>query len=224
MGGLIMIWTALTIGFLGSFHCIGMCGPLAMAAATHSGGGLNGRISYSIGRLLTYMSLGALAGGIGHVFLLSGWQRTLSISAGGLLLVMAVLSKTTSMPLGANSVLNHWTASVKQGFKRVFGSKSRWTPWFFGLLNGLLPCGFVYLAMVAAATTAEVGEGAFYMLAFGLGTWPAMITVSYAGHWFGPKISRWVEKGSSWVAVVVAILLIYRGFNTDIATCCRPHG
>ena len=88
------LWTAVVVGLGGSLHCVGMCGPLALALAGGDRGGLRfigGRLLYNSGRMVTYVLLGGLFGLLGGVLQLAGWQQGLSIAVGGIIMLGAVL-------------------------------------------------------------------------------------------------------------------------------------
>lgn len=212
--------SAFLVGFLGSFHCAGMCGPIALAlpqAATPSRSAA-GRLLYNAGRIITYAGLGLAAGFLGHLLVLSGFQRALSIGAGILILLVAGISYLAARPLPAAGI-TRLTGPLKKQFVALFGRRSPLTFLSIGLLNGLLPCGFVYLALAAAAAAGTVTGSVGYMIWFGLGTLPMMLFLSLAGNFFGRRFSRVVNRLTPAVAVAVAALLIYRGLVMTGAAC-----
>jgi sulfite exporter TauE/SafE len=215
--------SAFLVGFLGSFHCAGMCGPIALAlprAATPAGS-VTGRFLYNAGRILTYGAMGLAAGLLGHLLAISGFQKALSIGAGLLILVVAGISYLAARPLPSPGIAR-LASPLKKKFAALFGRRTLLTFLSIGLLNGLLPCGFVYLALAAAAAAGTVTGSVTYMLWFGLGTVPMMLFLSLAGNFFGLRFRRLVNRLTPVVAVAVAALLIYRGLSMTGAAC--HHG
>lgn len=213
---------AFMLGVSGSLHCVGMCGPLAMALPSGKRPVI-GRLVYSLGRLFTYTLIGLVAGSVGYLISSAGFQKTLSISAGILILVMALVQWSGNSRLSAFSLIGRWTSGIKSLFRNLFGNRSAIGMFLIGVVNGLLPCGLVYLAAVGAAASHSTLQGISYMLAFGIGTLPAMFVMSFAGSWMGNKWRRAFTDLSPFVAAVVAVWLIYRGVNFEVASCCRHH-
>ncbi len=219
-----MWWiSAFLVGLIGSFHCVGMCGPLVLALPTTETGFIFGRILYTTGRLLTYAALGILAGSFGHVLATSGLQRVVSISAGVVVLIMAVWPWIIKNHVVTQTGLYRFTGALKSMLRGFYGQQSRMTLFLIGAVNGLLPCGFVYLAIVSASTSPRIMEGALYMLLFGLGTVPMMFLLSFIRTWAGPKTRTRIAYLTPYISIVVAAILIYRGWYVEPASCCRPH-
>ncbi len=219
--------SAFLVGFLGSFHCAGMCGPIALALPSNHGSGISmivGRLLYNVGRIVTYSILGLLVGLIGHRIAMSGFQKTLSIASGILIIGIALVSllyPKLSRSIGSHSAFSNYTRRIKPTFKNLFGKKSRATLFLIGVMNGLLPCGFVYLALAAALSSGSFLSSAGYMMVFGLGTLPMMVGFSFAGNLFGIRFYKYVRKASPYVAIIVAVLLIYRGITLTSHACCH---
>ncbi|MFM2207853.1 MAG: hypothetical protein RL213_1828 [Bacteroidota bacterium] len=216
-----MWWTsAFLVGFLGSFHCIGMCGPIALALPTGNLSVLSGRLLYNTGRVFTYGILGALAGYLGHVIAYAGFQRDLSIVAGFLVLLFAVLPLVIH-GFSPESALYRYTGTVKSFFRKLFGNRGWRAMLLIGMVNGLLPCGFVFLALAGAATSTSSADGLLYMLLFGAGTVPAMFTLSMAIPLFPVRMRKFIAGWTPYVSLAVAALLIYRGFTIEPSACCK---
>ena len=212
-----MLWPALIMGLAGSLHCAGMCGPLALALPadrsrrTHF---LGGRILYNIGRTLTYAFMGAVFGAVGQTLVFAGWQRVVSIAVGVILLAYVFLR---GRHFGASgSTVAHFIAPVKKALAARLQARS-WPALFtFGLLNGLLPCGLVYLALAAAAATGTAVGGLAFMFVFGLGTVPMMLGLTLFG---GAIPSTWRLKFQRAIPAMVAILgvlFVLRGLSLGI--------
>lgn len=174
------LWSALLLGLVGSLHCAGMCGPLAMAVpvlGSSRGVVVLSRVIYNLGRVATYVLLGLVFGVIGQTFALAGFQRWVSLAAGGLILIGLV--GTGRFALGLP--LTKSVVRLKRAFGQLLQKRSVGSLFALGLLNGLLPCGLVYVAAAAAMTTGSLTEGAGYMAAFGLGTLPMMFGFGLVG-------------------------------------------
>lgn len=211
---------AFLLGLLGSAHCVGMCGPIALAL---SGGPdsrprfLYSRSLYNAGRVVTYAALGVPFGLFGHALRLAGWQQGLSIAAGVALLIGAVFYLRGAPgwwhPSGT---LATWTVGMKQLWGRLITRRSAGALFGLGLLNGLLPCGLVYAALTGAAATGSAAGGALFMLLFGLGTFPMMLAISVFGHAIGPALRQRLQRLIPAGLALVAGLLILRGLGLGI--------
>lgn len=206
--------TPFLLGLLGSLHCAGMCGPLAVAVSASGAGShpATGRLLYNLGRLGTYTLMGALFGLFGQGLAIAGFQRWLSITAG--VLILAGLAATTRRsPTG---LLLRAVDLLKSLFARLLGRGSLGSRLLLGSLNGLLPCGLVYVASASAAATGSPVVGAAWNLAFGLGTLPLMLAVTLAG---GRMPFVWRLRLQRFIPVGVAVtgsMLVLRGLALGI--------
>lgn len=218
--------TALAIGFLGSFHCVAMCGPIALAL---SGGNentlkyLTGRTIYNSGRILTYSILGLLAGLAGHTLMMAGLQKSVSISIGILMILSVVVIYYLPGKSGSNPFALKLNTFIRRIFSSVLKKRNNLSLFVAGLANGILPCGFVYLAMAGAAATQEPLNGALYMVLFGLGTFPAMMAVAAFGKIAGLKARAFLVKAAPVMMIVLGMYFIYRGYTMKDNSCCH-HG
>ena len=222
-----MIWTGFILGFLGSLHCIGMCGPLMVAVPGAS------RATYHAGRALSYACLGLVFGALGQTFALAGWQNGLSIAAGTAILVLALGSLAPGVRARAGAWTYRWTAPLKQKWSKLIGKQSVAALLAMGFLNGLLPCGLVYVALAAAAGTGHALSGGALMLLFGLGTTPALIAVALFGRPIQQRFRIQFQRLVPAALVMIAALLILRGMSLGIPyispvlageTPCCCHG
>lgn len=209
------LWTALLLGFVGSAHCAGMCGPLAMAlpgTADARGQFVLGRLAYNGGRILTYVLLGALFGVIGQIFALAGLGRWVSLILGTVILLSLLFTSRFAGGIPALPVV-HWLKSALAAVLRRHTLPSLFT---LGLLNGLLPCGLVYFACAGATATSSLLSGMGYMLAFGLGTLPMMLGISLAGArvQFGLRLK--LQRLIPVSLAIVGVLLLLRGMALGI--------
>ncbi|WP_026236294.1 sulfite exporter TauE/SafE family protein [Pontibacter roseus] len=214
-----MIWAGLLFGLLGSFHCVGMCGPIAMALPFVGSTGWRyyaGRLLYNGGRIVTYAALGALAGAFGQSLQLAGLQQTVSIVSGILILLLLVLPAASkgkaAQVLGTDKIMV-W---VRQKLGYYFQKNSLGSLFTVGMLNGLLPCGFVYIALAGAISAPGIGGAMLYMTLFGLGTFPLMFLVSLSGKLISLKVRATFNKAVPYVGMCLAVLFIVRGLGLGI--------
>lgn len=209
---------AISLGFLGSFHCIGMCGPIALSIPvkrTSELSVLTGSLIYNSGRIITYTCLGLFFGLLGQGFALAGWQNILSISVGILILGVLFLPKLSLFSINTG-IIYHLLGKLKSRLHQLFGIHTMRALFFIGLLNGLLPCGLVYLGIAGALATGDLINGALFMAAFGLGTFPAMIAITAARDYIDIRFRERVRKVVPVFVGVMAVLLILRGMNLGI--------
>jgi len=213
---MIMSWmlAGLAFGVLGSAHCVGMCGPLALSLPGRDqlpGRFLLDRGLYNLGRVFTYTLLGGLVGLVGRVVSLAGVQQGLSIGIGTLMVLVALVPwaarQARRVEQAPAAVLRRITAPMSS----LYQSGGPAAMLCIGLLNGLLPCGFVYAALGTAVTAGDVGPSMAFMAGFGLGTGPAMLGVSLLGRMaaasWQARLRRWMPVGLG----LVGVLLIIRG-------------
>jgi len=225
------LWTAFLLGLVGSLHCAGMCGPLALAlpaAGRTAPGYLLGRVAYNVGRIMTYCLLGIIFGLAGWTFLLAGVQRWVSIALGVALLLGLFASRKLALARPVTSAVNH----LKSGMSALLHRRSFTALAVLGLLNGLLPCGLVYVACAGAAATGGIAAGGSYMAAFGLGTVPMMLAISLSGKLVPVSLRLKLVKTIPVCVFLLAALLILRGMSLGIpylspdmsgsgASCCH---
>lgn len=212
------------MGFLGSAHCIGMCGPLVMALPFSQQKGVSKFLSislYHIGKLMSYASLGLLVGIFGKQLFLIDSQQALSIVIGILMLVY-VLWKFF-IPIRFQSPLQgFFQAPILRVLSKVFASKQLGSFILVGFLNGLLPCGMVYLALGSAFATASIVHGSLFMVFFGLGTIPALLMLSLGGQLISFSFRQQVQKMLPVFIFSMGLVLILRGMNLGIPYL-SPH-
>lgn len=214
-----LILSALSLGFLGSFHCVGMCGPIALALPVqHLQGSkrVAGILLYNAGRITTYALLGLLFGWLGRQFYLGGLQQWLSIILGGLLLLMAASRYFPSRRFSAAGHLGKLTSGVRRALGGLLQRQQVSTLFAIGFLNGLLPCGLVYLGIAGAVATTQIYQGGLFMAAFGAGTVPAMVAVTAGSRLITLQARNRVKRLIPLVISLMGLLLIVRGLNLGI--------
>ncbi len=213
------LWTGLVLGLVTSLHCVGMCGPIAVAlpAGFPSKSRLiMSRLLYNAGRTVTYTALGIGSGIIGQTIAMAGLQRSLSIATGIIILLAVLLPTRLIHRIIPTQAVAKGTAKIKQVWGTMFRSDSLYALFIIGLLNGLLPCGPLYVALAAAAATGSVFGSAGFMFFFGLGTTPTLLATSLFGPVLGVSIRQRLAKLLPVGAVVLGLLLVLRGMSLGI--------
>lgn len=211
-----LITSGILLGMLGSLHCIGMCGPIALSLPvvdTNQASKYIGTFLYNVGRVLTYATLGLLFGVIGQTFAVIGVQQFLSIFIGVLLLLFLFIPKRF---FHKQVLFPGFMQSIRQRIGVLFQTKSYRSLFSIGLLNGLLPCGLVYVAIAGAIATGSVLKSSIFMACFGLGTLPMMWLVAFMGTKLKLKFGLQIRKMYPLILGVMACLLILRGLGLGI--------
>ncbi len=209
------LWTAFILGLVGSLHCAGMCGPLALAlphTGTNASTFFLGRTAYNLGRLTTYCVLGLGFGLLGKSLSMVGVQRWVSIALGASLLAGLFASRKLALWRPMTLLVEQ----LKSRMGALLRRRSLDALLVLGLLNGLLPCGLVYVACAGATTTGDLFNGALYMLAFGAGTVPMMLAISLSGKLVPFSLRLKLLKAVPLAVFVLGTLLILRGMSLGI--------
>lgn len=212
-----MFWTALFLGFVGSLHCVVMCGPIALALSGQQSLSkfLISRLLYNSGRVFTYALLGLLFGLLGELISFGGYQQAFSVGM-GLFMIIIALAASYSMRGKIYSPMYKLTQGLKHLFSKWLHTTKLSGTFLLGVLNGLLPCGLVYAAVAGALTTVSFFEGAMYMIVFGMGTFPAMLFMALSGRALKGFSFPALNKISTIFIFTLGCLLIVRGLNLNI--------
>jgi sulfite exporter TauE/SafE len=212
----------ISIAFLGSFgHCIGMCGGIVMA---YSSTKVNNQwskneqalahITYSIGRVLSYALLGALFGFLGSVVAFSDTSVAILFVVAGIAMILSGLSLLGKIKFLTK--LEHNVSSTtwyKNSFKKLLHSDKKSTFFLLGMLNGFLPCGFVYFFAITAASTANPLYGAIVMIVFGLSTIPALFSLGFfVGMFKNTNIRNILMKISAILVIGFGAYTIFKAY------------
>ncbi|MGB5982297.1 MAG: sulfite exporter TauE/SafE family protein [Nonlabens sp.] len=214
-----MLWTALIFGLLGSFHCVGMCGPIAFLLPLDRKNRFMASLqltSYHVGRLLTYAVLGLLFGFLGRRLDLFGWQQYISIAIGVMMIAFVLFPSKALSRYNGSIFMYTWVGRVKSALGKQLKKKSNDSFFIIGFLNGFLPCGLVYMALFSSVAAGGSFEGSLYMVFFGLGTVPLMATASYLGNFLTNSVRQKVLKAIPVVVVIVGLWFIVRGLGLGI--------
>lgn len=213
------IISGFSLGILGSFHCLGMCGPIAMAIPHRSSSKLGLALEslvYNFGRVLTYTIFGFLLGLIGAPLRLAGLQEYISIATGVLLLLYLIIPAKYYKGIGNLKIFNSFVKKFKIKFQEFFKSKSILSLFIFGILNGLLPCGLVYIALAGSFASSNLFMSSLYMFSFGVGTVPMMALIYFSKNLITLNIRKKLTKLIPYGVAIVAVLMILRGLSLGI--------
>jgi sulfite exporter TauE/SafE len=217
-----MIWPSLiagfTLGFAGSLHCIGMCGPLSlMLPVGHFSktGKFFSMLLYQFGRLVTYSILGLLTGLAGRTIYMAGLQQWFSIVLGILVLTLAGLYFLR------RSIHFSFSRRLYKGVQTMIGKILKTKKGILGYLllgmaNGLLPCGMVYIALASTLSFASLYKSIGFMAMFGLGTFPAMMLVAYGAQIIKPGLRTVSGRLIPFFVMAAGLVLVLRGLHLGI--------
>jgi len=214
-----ILLTALLLGLMGSFHCLGMCGPIAFVLPVNRNNKFKMSLQillYHLGRMTAYASIGFVFGLFGKGISLVGFQQYVSLIMGVLMLFFAFIPSNKILRLKAFSWWNSFVYFVKNSLSEYLQKRSTFGFYVIGFFNGLLPCGLVYIALVGAMATGDPVHGALYMALFGLGTAPMMTLAIYLGNFVSIKVRNKINKMIPYAVAFVGILFILRGLNLGI--------
>ena len=213
-----LIFAALGLGFASGFHCLGMCGPIALSLGLSKKQQVNfhlQNLTYQFGRILTYSFLGAIVGIVGEGFQLAGFQKYISILAGILLITMALFSFggdfTSKIPAISNALLK-----VKINLGKLLRKTDYSSRFLTGVLNGFLPCGMVYMALTASLAAGGIWQSASFMVFFGLGTFPFMFAAVLFGNILNATVRNKILKIVPVFMLILGALFILRGMELGI--------
>ena len=213
------IFAGLVIGFIGSFHCIGMCGPIALALPVPHSDNFRffmGRVIYNLGRILSYALMGILFGFIGEKLVISGFQQILSISLGIFILIVVFIPQKFRSRILAANIIQYLINPLKASIGSLFKKQNYLSFFSIGFLNGFLPCGFVYVGLAGAISAGNAFNGMIFMIFFGLGTFPAMFAVSVFIKFVKLDLRKKLNRLTPVFAIFLAVIFIMRGMNLGI--------
>ncbi|MEM8508864.1 MAG: sulfite exporter TauE/SafE family protein [Bacteroidota bacterium] len=214
-----MLLSALALGFLGSLHCLGMCGPIAFMLPLdrdRPAKKVAQLFVYHFGRILSYGLLGIAFGLAGKGLQFFGVQQKLSIGIGMVMIVLVLFPKKTFSNVHPLGGVQRLLIRLKSKLGKSLQKKSPETFLTVGFLNGFLPCGLVYIALLGAIAAGGPLYGLGYMVLFGLGTIPLMTTAVYAGGYFSAGLKAKIRKMVPVFVVVIGVLFIVRGMGLGI--------
>lgn len=214
-----MFATAILLGFMGSLHCLGMCGPIAFMLPVNRSNRLKGALQigvYHLGRLLAYSTIGLLFGTLGKGLTLFGMQQKLSVGIGILMVLSVILPLKRAPGQRLLKPFYRLVSVVKGRLAKELARHSTDTFLTIGFLNGFLPCGLVYMAVLGALAMGNAFEGSLFMALFGLGTVPLMTSAVYLGNFAKSSVKVRIRQLVPVLLVLIGILFILRGLGLAI--------
>lgn len=214
-----MLFSAFIFGLISSFHCIGMCGPIAMMLPVDRNNQIKKAFqisTYHIGRLTAYAMIGLVFGLLGKGFFMAGIQQKLSIFIGVAMIVVILIPEKTFAKYNFSRPLFKLISKIKTALGKQFKNKSFTSLFTIGLLNGFLPCGMVYVALFGAIAMQSASFGVLYMILFGLGTVPMMSAIVYTNSLMTIPMRNKIQKVIPYVAILIGVLFILRGLGLGI--------
>jgi hypothetical protein len=208
----------ITLGLVSSLHCVGMCGPLSLALPIQylfKTQRIAAIFLYQVGRVISYSTLGFILGFAGRRIYLAGYQRWFSIALGLMMLFLLIHYWILRKRLQPN-FLNSFYLTIQGLMTKILKTRGIFPFLFFGIANGFLPCGMVYLALAGALVTTQITQSVFFMMMFGVGTIPAMIAISLLGQFFSLKLRNSFRRIVPVFISIMAVVLILRGMNLGI--------
>ncbi len=227
---------AFLMGFTGSLHCAGMCGPILMIMPFQAFEGAKRALAmalYHFGRISVYASLALVLHSFRSLFD-PKLQQYLSIGLGGVLLILGILS---FVPNHLLKIKAPWTEMVKRQLGNIVGRPGLGAITISGMLNGLLPCGLVYMALSASMTASTSLQTILLIYSFGLGTVPMLIGISMLRSKLSFLRSNNVRKLVPVMVFAFGFLFVLRGMNLgipylspkvevaehEVRSCCSKH-
>ena len=214
-----MLISAFILGLLGSFHCVGMCGPIAFMLPvdrTNSSKKVFQIVLYHLGRLISYSLIGLVFGLLGKGIYIFGYQQQLSVAIGVLMIIAVLIPYNTFNKYNFSKPLFRLISKIKSALGKELKKKSPDTFLTIGFLNGFLPCGLVYMAVFAAIASGSMLQGVLYMLAFGIGTIPLMTVTIYISRFLSGKVRNYIQRIIPIFVIIIGILFILRGLGLGI--------
>ena len=226
------------IGLASGFsHCIGMCGPFVLTYTLKLSENsavvqptfwqqFYPHLLYNSGRLLTYVFLGQLFGLLGQtlstVVAFKSFQGALIVFAGVVMVLMGVQMSGLLPKLKRDTFfgVGKFTATVQSMLNRVnpnnvFG---------LGIVLGFLPCGILYVAFAKAAATQTILGGGLTMLAFGLGTFPAMLLTGVTAHLVSSRLRKTLYRIAAVMVILLGLFTVYKGAMKVSGMGMMKHG
>jgi uncharacterized protein len=213
---MIFLISSFVLGLAGSFHCLGMCGPIALAlplSRKSAGSMLAGILTANTGRIITYTLLGFLIGSIGFSFQLFRLFQVLSVLFGMALIVIAWRKHWLKQVEFRVPRFQKWISGAMSHLLKQNGSLKLFG---IGLLNGILPCGMIFLALTHALLAENTIGSAASMAVFGLGTLPALVGVGFFAQRINQTFRVKLTRAFPYLLSVIGLLVILRGANLGI--------
>ncbi len=202
------------IGLFTSLHCVSMCGGINLSQCLNNNvisdkeklSTVKPAFLYNLGRVISYTIFGGIVGGIGSVISFTGWMQGLVQLIAGIFMVIMGLNMLNIFPW-----LRKLNPRMPKFFAQKVKSKNNNSPFFVGLLNGLMPCGPLQAMQIYALSTGSVIKGALSMFLFSLGTVPLMFGLGALSSYMSRKFSNKVMKFGAILVVVLGFVMFNNG-------------
>lgn len=213
-----------SLGLVSSLHCVGMCGPLILSIpkpkfTIHNflyNKSIYNPIAYNIGRILTYVFIGIIVGIFGELIKITFLHQQISIFAGGLMLVTGIATKFEANNIIKSKILNNIFSKLKAQISALLNAQTTSKMFLLGVLNGFLPCGMVYMAILSSLAWGDIKSTAVYMGSFGLGTSPLLISFFFFSGFVSNKLKLKSQKLIPIVTIVIGLIVVFRGMGLGI--------
>ena len=206
--------SALTMGLLGSLHCMGMCGPIVLVL--HGNRPFLSRLSYHVGRISIYAFIGTLIGFSGGALRLAASQEAISIIAGILMLLMIILPSRMMSTLPILRSIGIFYSAIQQRTRSFWKERGIKGDFFLGMINGILPCGFLYAAFLGSLNAGSITGSALWMSIFGIGTIPSLLFIGSISTIKNQSFQRYLKNALPIGTAIIAVLFILRGLSLGI--------
>ncbi|UOK41415.1 MULTISPECIES: sulfite exporter TauE/SafE family protein [Flavobacterium] len=214
-----MLYSGFILGLISSLHCIGMCGPIAMMLPVdhkNPAKKTTQLLTYHLGRITAYMTLGLVFGLLGKGIYLAGMQQQLSIFIGVLMITFVLIPEKVFARYNFSKPVYKVISALKTKLGSQFKKKTFKALFTIGLLNGFLPCGLVYVALFGAIAMQNETLGVTYMFLYGLGTIPMMSMITFVSGFLTVPVRNRIQKIIPIVTICIGMLFIMRGLGLDI--------
>ncbi|HEY9061797.1 MAG TPA: sulfite exporter TauE/SafE family protein [Pseudobacteroides sp.] len=214
-------------GLLTSFHCIGMCGGIAISQTVGKPWVEDGKqkkllvipsILYNLGRVISYTIVGGIVGGVGQLFSFGGVLKGIVPIIGGIFMVIMGINL-----LGVLPFLRRVNLRMPLFFARKVQKGKKYGPLYVGLLSGLMPCGPLQMVQLYALGTRNIWLGAISMLIFSIGTVPTLFVFGAINILINKKFSNFILKVSAALIVVLGVVMLGRGLALSGISISLPH-
>lgn len=208
-----ILLTGFTIGLAGSIHCVGMCGPIALGVVSRTGERSH-YLLYLLGKTLSYALMGLILGAVGNQFALAGFQQVLTIVSGLFIVLIFFVSKYSEIQIPFFTAA---LGKLRLVLYSLLGNTNKaWFSFELGVINGWLPCGLVYMALMTALATGDLSLSSLHMAAFGIGTMPLMLFLMLTGRSIPPSTRNLINRWLPWLILLTGLLMILRGLSLGI--------
>jgi len=220
-----ILTSAVILGLVTGFHCIGMCGPIALALPLKKESKfskVSSALLYNIGRAITYATMGAVFGFFGQSFAMAGFQKWVSLVMGVLMILYVIFPAIFKNRFDIDKIAFKYTGKLRFRLGKLFGKRSYSSLFLIGLLNGLLPCGPVYAALAGAIATGGSVSGSLFMFIFGIGTIPVMLSISLLGSKISLNSKKKLSRLIPITIILIGFLFVMRGLGLGIPFLSPP--